>query len=125
DRALRRLLRRGIRGTVPGLDAIRRRLAEARRREQERLNLDGPLQEVRRRLEEILELERTALSFRAEDDARMREQLLELLPPDPAGRIRELAEYRFVDKEAQRQFDELVEWLRQEVLGSHFRAMAQ
>src|SRR5439155_4720202 len=87
DAALSRLLRSGMRGRFSGLDALRARLREARRREQERLNLDGPLEEVRRRLEEILEDERRTLSFAAEDDARLREQFLDSLPSDPAGAI--------------------------------------
>src|SRR6266536_1429402 len=117
DAALSRLIRQGMRGRFSGLDAIRARLRQARRREQERLNLEGPLQEVRERLDEILEDERRALSFKAEDDARLREQFLDSLPPDPAGAIRELKDYRFVDPEAQKKFDQL--------LGSYFRNLTQ
>src|SRR5919106_130792 len=80
DGALRRLLRRGIRGRFSGMEALSARLKEARRREQERLDLDGPLTAVRERLEEILERERTALSFRTDDDARMRQTFLDSLP---------------------------------------------
>src|SRR5439155_5448366 len=125
DAALSRLIRQGMRGRFSGLDALRARLRQARRREQERLNLEGPLQEVRQRLDEILEDERRALSFKAEDDARLREQFLDSLPPDPAGAIRELKDYRFVDPEAQRKFDQLLEWLKEQVLGSYFRNLTQ
>ena len=125
DRALSRLLRRGMRGRFTGMDALRARLREARRRERERLNLEGPLQEIQQRLDEILQTERTTLSFKAEDDARFREQFLDSLPSDPAGQIKELKEYRFVDPEAQRKFDELMEWLKDQVLGSYFRSMAE
>lgn len=125
DAALSRLLGRGLRGRFSGLDALRARLREARRREQERLDLEGPLREVQERLQEVLELERRTLSFRAEEDARLREQFLDSLPPDPAGRLRELRGYRFVDPEAQRKFDQLLEWLREQVLGSYFRSLAQ
>jgi len=125
DAALARLLRQGLRGRFTGLDALRARLREARRREQERLNLEGPLRDVQDRLDDILETERRTLSFKAEDDARFREQFLDALPPDPAGAIRELREYRFVDPEAQRKFDELMEWLREQVMGSYFRNLAE
>ena len=125
DRALSRLLRQGLRGRFSGLDALRQRLREARRREQDRLNLEGPLREVQERLNEILERERTALSFDATDDARSREQQLDLLPADPAGQIRELRDYRFRDPQAQRMFDELLEHLREQVMGSYFRQLAQ
>jgi uncharacterized protein with von Willebrand factor type A (vWA) domain len=125
DQALSRLIRRGMRGRFTGLDALRARLRQARRREQERLNLEGPLQEIQRRLEEILEIERLALSLKADDDARLREQFLDSLPEDPAGAMRELREYRFAEPAAQRRFDELMAWLQQQVLGSYFRALGE
>jgi uncharacterized protein with von Willebrand factor type A (vWA) domain len=125
DAALSRLLRRGMRGRFSGMDALRARVRDARRREEEQLNLEGPLQEIQRRLDEILEIERRTLTFRAEDDARLREQFLDSLPPDPAGQLKELKDYRFVDPDAQAKFDELLEWLREQVMGSYFRSMAE
>jgi uncharacterized protein with von Willebrand factor type A (vWA) domain len=121
--ALRRLIRRGIKGRFSGMDALSARLKEARRLEQERLDLEGPLAEVRDRLQEILEHERTALSFRADEDARMRESFLGSLPPDVPGQLRELREYRFVDSEAQRKFDELMSWLSEQVMSAYFRGL--
>ncbi len=125
DRALSRLLRQGMQGRFTGMDALRARLREARRRERERLNLEGPLQEIQQRLDDILQTERRTLSFQAGDDARLREQFLDSLPPHPAGQIKELKDYRFVDLQAQRKFDELMEWLKDQVLGSYFRSMAE
>jgi uncharacterized protein with von Willebrand factor type A (vWA) domain len=123
--AMSSLLRRGMRGRFGGLDALRARLREARAREQARLNLQGPLDEIRERLGEIVERERSTLSFKAEEDARMREAVLDSLPPDVPGQIRELSDYRFVDQQAQREFDELMEHLRDQVLGAYFRNMAE
>ncbi|GIU99882.1 MAG: hypothetical protein KatS3mg014_1498 [Actinomycetota bacterium] len=123
--ALDRLRRRGLEGRFSGLDALLARLREARQRELERLNLAGPLEEVRERLEGILERERSTLAFRADDDAREREAFLEALPPDVPGRIRELRGYRFADPEAQRGFDELLEHLREQVMGAFFRRIAE
>jgi uncharacterized protein with von Willebrand factor type A (vWA) domain len=124
DSALQRLLRRGIRGRFSGTDALAARLRQARRREQERLDLEGPLAQITERLEEILERERTTLSFRTEEDARMREAFLDALPPDLPGKLNELREYRFVDPEAQRRFDELLQHLTEQVLGAYFRNLA-
>ena len=123
--ALSRLLRRGMQGNFSGLDALRARLRERRAREQDDLDLAGPLEEVRERLDDIVDRERSALSFRAEDDAPMREAFLDALPPDVPGRIGELNDYRFVDPEAQRLFDELMEHLREQVMGAYFRSMAE
>jgi uncharacterized protein with von Willebrand factor type A (vWA) domain len=123
--AMRRLLRRGMRGSFSGLDSLRARLRQRRREEQEQLNLAGPLEEVHRRIDEILERERTTLSFDPSDDARMRESFLDALPPDAPGKIGELRDYRFTDQQAQREFDELMEFLKNEVVNSYFRAMTQ
>lgn len=123
--ALSRLMRRGMQGRFNGLDALRARLQAARAREQAGLNLQGPLDEVREALGEIIERERITLSFEAGDDARMREAFLDQLPVDAPGQIRELTDYRFVDAEAQRRFDELMEHLREQVMGAHFRTIAQ
>ena len=68
--------------------------------EQDRLDLQGPLEEIRERLEDVLDSERSALSLRPDHDARDRESFLDALPADVAGKLRELREYRFVDPEA-------------------------
>jgi uncharacterized protein with von Willebrand factor type A (vWA) domain len=123
--ALSRLLRRGMRGSFDGLNALRERLRERRAREQASLDLAGPLEELRDRLDDIVDRERSTLSFRAEDDARLREGFLDALPPDVPGQIRELSDYRFVDPEAQEAFDELLEHIREQVMGAYFRSMAE
>jgi uncharacterized protein with von Willebrand factor type A (vWA) domain len=125
DGALRRLLRRGMEGRFSGLDSLRRRLADQRRSEERLLNLQGPLEEVRERLEEILDRERSTLSFRDDDDARAREAFLDSLPPDAPGQIAELTDYVFQDPKAQAMFDELTASLRDQVLGAYFRSMAE
>ncbi|MGH2723762.1 MAG: vWA domain-containing protein [Actinomycetota bacterium] len=124
DAALQRLVRRGIRGRFSGTEALAARLRQARRREEDRLDLEGPLADLAERLEEILERERTALSFRAGDDARMREAFLDDLPPDLPGKLTELRGYRFTDAGAQRRFDELMAELTEQVLGAYFRNLA-
>ncbi len=125
EAALRRLMRRGMQGRFSGLDALRRRLQQRRDEEQERLNLAGPLEELKERLDEIVDRERSRLSFEPSDDARMRETFLDALSPDVPGQIGELKEYRFMDPEAQRLFDELLEHVKEQVLGSYFRQLAQ
>ncbi len=125
DAALQRLLRRGMQGRFSGLDALKRRLRQRREEEQEMLNLAGPLEQIRERLDEILERERTELTFRDDDDARMRESFLDALPPDAPGQVAELKEYRFADVSAQQMFDALMQELREQVMGAHFRQMAE
>jgi len=123
--ALQRLMRRGMQGRFDGLDALRQRLRRARAESQSALDLSGPLEDVRERLEQLLERERSTLSFEATDDARMREAFLDQLPPDAPGQIRELTDYRFVDPQAQQMFDDLMEHVREQVMGAYFRNMTE
>jgi uncharacterized protein with von Willebrand factor type A (vWA) domain len=125
DHALQRLLRKGMRGRFSGMDVLRQRLRQQREREEALLDLTGPLEDIRERVEQILDRERAELSFRDEDEARMREVFLASLPADAPGKLAELREYRFVDDVAQRMFDELQEHVREQVMGSYFRQMAE
>ncbi len=125
DSALQRLLRRGMRGRFSGLDALRQRLQQRRDEEASELNVAGPLEDLREQLDEVLERERTHLSFEPSDDARMREAFLDALPPDLPGQLSELRDYRFTDPEAQRMFDALMDDLQQQVLGSYFRQLTE
>ncbi|MBW3561041.1 MAG: hypothetical protein KY437_00935 [Actinobacteria bacterium] len=121
DRALRGLLDRGIDGQVAGLDELRRRLAEARRRLQERIDPDGPLADLRERLDDIVATERGQLAVEDDPDARFAELRLDALPASPSGAIRELQEYGFRSPDAALRFQELLEDLRGQVLDSYFR----
>jgi len=125
DAALRRLVRRGLAGRFGGLDALRARIREARRRRQEALDLSAPLAELREKLDEVLGLEREALARRDDEDARFREMRLDSLPPDSAGAISELKDYNFVDPEAARRFAELMAFLQEQVLGAYFRRLGE
>lgn len=122
--ALRRLMRRGIQGQVGGLDQLRERIKQMRKRMERGLNLEGPLAEVRDRLNEIVAQERSTLQPMQNEDARMREAFLDSLPPQPGQQLRELQEYRFVDPEAQQKFDQLVEEIRQQILSSYFKNLS-
>src|ERR1700752_1197057 len=114
SQAIRQLMRRGMDGRFGGLDSLLQRLRRARQQERERGQLDGMLEQVREEVEEILELERNALSERVDDDeARMREGYLDDLPADPASQINGLKNYDFASPEARQKFQDLLEKLRQ------------
>src|SRR5262245_61892698 len=53
------------------------------------------------------------------------ERELGRLPPDPAGRIKELQDYDFVDPEAERLFQELLKSLQQQMLQPFLQGMKQ
>ncbi|MDQ3785109.1 MAG: hypothetical protein M3360_09605 [Actinomycetota bacterium] len=122
--ALRRVQEHGLRGRVGGLEDLRRRLQEARRRAAEGLDLSGPLEAVRNRLDDIVGIERLELAQLDHEDARFQEAVLDALPRHPAGAIRELSGYRWASSDAEARFRELVEGLRREILEAHFNQLA-
>ncbi len=129
--ALRRALQSGMRAPdgrqLEGLRQLLERIARRRREELERHELSGLGEDIARRLDEIVDQERQGLD-RGElphDEARERHQRPDELPPDLAGRFRELSQYDFADNEARRRFEELTDELRQQLLQSQFNRMAQ
>ena len=60
-----------------------------------------------------------------ESMARRKLQFLDELPPDFAGAVKALTDYEFMDPEAQRQFQELLKLLEQQILGSRFEGLKQ
>src|SRR5207302_9805574 len=50
---------------------------------------------------------------------------LDRLPPDPAGRIRELQEYDFIDPDAKKQFEDLLASLREQAMKPFMQGMQQ
>lgn len=51
-----------------------------------------------------------------ENIARRKQQYLDQLPPDPAGQIKALQQYEFMDSEARQKFEDLLNMLRQQML---------
>ncbi len=66
-----------------------------------------------------------ALQEMLEKMAERKLEQLHDLPEDPAGQIRGLQDYEFMDQGARRKFQELVEQLQQQVLNSAFEGMQQ
>lgn len=121
--ALSRLREQGWRGQT-GLGDLRDRVRALRRELADELDLDGPFAQVQEALDEILDLERTELAGREDADARFAEAMLDALPRDPAGRLRELADHEFASEEAQVRFDELVDQIRRDVLDTYLKDLA-
>src|SRR5579884_3179137 len=173
--ALQRLFRWGFERPdgehVPGLRELLQRLKDRRQEQLNRYDLGGVLDDIKERLQEIKDTERSGIERRLEpstaspasegergetgeggeqpasggardassgeggsdeDLRRMLEQLakkkldqLNQVPEDPAGAIRALNEYEFMDPEARRMFQELLAMLQQQVLQSTFQGMQQ
>lgn len=147
--ALRRLLHQGFRppagAPTPGLRDLLERLRRRRQEQLDRYDLGSSLEDIRRRLDEILRTEREGIERRLAETregarqgrvpARLRDQFerlaernrqaLDALPLDPAGRLRGLQDYDFVDPEARRMFEELLASLRQQMLRPFMQGMEQ
>lgn len=179
--ALQRLLQRGAQFSsgrrMMGLQELLERLRNARGHALDRFNLGSIFDEIKERLDRIIETERQGIRRRLGEDGNeatsqpgqeepdgeqasqpqqgqpqqgqppagapmpgssdpmFREILegmvhkhleqLDHLPPDVAGRIRDLRQYDFMDPDARQQFEELMQMLQQQVLQSYFRGLQQ
>ena len=145
DRALRSMLYRGLRSEdrrIGGLRDLIERIRQRRQQSLQRHNLDSLIDDIEQRLRDVIETERAGIDTRLEE---AREQLaradenagdlagpmgvleqraqrsretLDGLPESPAGAIRQLKEYDFIDPEAHRKFRELLDMLSQSMMNS-------
>lgn len=128
--ALRRMMQQGAPTAdgrhTPGLRDLLERLRQGRQNRLNRYDLGSSLEDIRRKLDEIVQTERGAIAGMPEGAEREgREGRLAQIPPDPAGRLRELQEYDFVDPGARQRFDELLQSLREQALKPLLQGMQQ
>jgi len=140
--ALRALQRGGITDSqgrrLPSLEDLLNRLRQRRQQQLDKYNLGSILDDIRKRLENIVKTEREGISRRLEEARQQaqegpaelsqeeRERLLQALeeratrnlekldnlPQDIGGQIRELSQYDFIDDNARQQFQELMDLLK-------------
>ena len=60
-----------------------------------------------------------------ENIANKKLQFLDQLPGDPAGQIKQLSDYDFMDEQARQEFQELLAMLQQQVMQQYFQGMQQ
>ncbi|RCK70394.1 hypothetical protein DT076_07025 [Desertihabitans brevis] len=118
------LLRRGLDRT-PGLDDLRRRIAERRRELRRRGNLGGVLDQVRAALDQALAAERDALAEEPGDDARLAELDLATLPDSPAAAVQQLKDYQWRSPKARETYEQITRMLREQVLDRQFAGLKQ
>ena len=152
ERALRNLLQRGLppdhsEERIEGLHDLMERLKQQRQRQLERYNLDSVMDDLKERLQDVVDTERRGIDGRLEE-ARQRmteagegaqdlegpmrvleeraqrsRHTLDSLPDSPGGAIRELAQYDFMDPEARQKLEELLDILKQRMMESVFQGM--
>jgi uncharacterized protein with von Willebrand factor type A (vWA) domain len=70
-------------------------------------------------------LDREALRRALENIAQRKLDYLDQLPPDPAGQIKQLSDYDFMDEQARQEFQDLLAMLQQQVMQQYFQGMQQ
>ena len=152
--ALRELLRNGMQNRegqqMPGLRELMEQLKNRRRQQLQQHNMDSVVDDLKERLENILQTEREGIDRRlaqaqeqlaqaAEPDRAQQESLYNLLeqradrnrekldnlPDSLGGQIQELMEYDFIDPDAQRMFQELLEMLKSQMAQNMSQQMQQ
>ncbi|MBK5287315.1 MAG: VWA domain-containing protein, partial [Acidimicrobiia bacterium] len=123
-----------------GMREMLERVRQRRQEELEQRDLGGVYDDIAEKLNEVMENERAGIDrrvqeVRAGDDERRREIVenlaaergleLDLVPDDLAGRVEALQNYDFMDDAARRQFEELMDELRQQLMQSYFNQMSE
>src|SRR5881296_3270278 len=129
-RALRRLFQQGLQHPegqrMPGLQDLLKQLRQRRQAQLDRYDLGSALEDIKKKLAEVTQKEREGIKDRlAGTSAQQKLAELDRFPPDPAGQVRELQSYDFVDPEAKRLFDELMQSLRAQMLQPFLKGMQQ
>src|SRR2546426_215028 len=131
--ALQRFLRWGS-PNMPGLEQLLKQLRESRERELGRYNLDSTVEELRQKVQDVIDTERAGIERRLQEAtpegrklldriARQRNDQLDRLPDDLGGRVKGLSNYEFVDDAARQKFEELMQQLQKQMLDQMFQGI--
>src|SRR5438034_583453 len=131
--ALQRFLRWGS-PNMQGLEQLLKQLREAREKELGRYNLDSTVEQLRQKVQDVIDTERSGIEQRLKDAtpearklldriARQRNDQLDRLPDDLGGRVKGLRNYEFVDDAARQKFEELMQELQKQILDQMFQGI--
>ncbi len=146
-RTLQRLLQRGMTDSggrrMEGYRDLLDRLKNRKQELTEKYDLGSILNDINERLQDIIDTERQGIDRRL-DEARQeagadptKQSLMEMLenrasqhretldnlPPEPAGLVKELSDYDFMDSEARQKFQELMDQLKKQMMEQYFKDM--
>ena len=153
-RALRELFRQGFQNRdgeqMAGLRDLMEQLKNQRRQQLQQYNMDSVVDDLKERLEDIIQTERAGIDQRLDEagqqvaestgeERSQQESLYELLeqradrnrerldnlPEGVGGQITELMEYDFINSEAQQKFQELLDMLKSKMAQNMSQQMQQ
>ena len=153
-RALRELFRQGVQNRegqqLTGLQDLIDQLKNRRRQQLQQYNMDSVIDDLQERLNDVIQTEREGIGRRMEqarqqlseasdqersqqesfynmleERAKRNQEKLDNLPEGIGGQIKELMEYDFIDQEAQRKFQELLDMLKNQMAQNISQQMVQ
>jgi uncharacterized protein with von Willebrand factor type A (vWA) domain len=136
---------------MPTLKDLLRRLNERRQNQLNRYNLDSIMEDIRKALEDVIKTERSGIQKKLDEikqkaqqgsgdlptetvekivqamgeKAAQNLQKLDNLPADVGGQVKELNNYDFMDEEAQRKFQDLINMLKKRAMDTYARELSQ
>ncbi len=148
--AMRRMMERGMTTRqgqrMAGLKDLLKRLKQKRDQQLGQYNLDSMFDELKDKLDSIVQKEREGLEKRMDDASKeapadvedgdslkklledmvsKKQQFLDDLPDSFGGTVKALSDYDFVDDEARQEFQELLDMLRQRMLEPYVKDMEE
>lgn len=148
-RALKRLIQRGMESRsgrrTEGIKEMLERLKERRDEQLQKYNLDSIMKSLTERLQDIVGTERRGIDRRMEEArqqaardplkqsllgtmqsiADKRRETLDGLSEAPAGQIKELSDYDFMDLGARQKFEDLMDELKNRAMQQYFQNMQE
>ena len=148
ESALQRLVERGMQTRqgmrIQGLRDLINQLRREKERQLKQYDLDSMMDDLKEKLDQIVDMERRGLEKRLEDAraeteegpgegmqemlermVKRKKDTLDGLPESPGGMFKELMDYEFFDEEAREEFQKLLDMLRQKMLDPYARDMAE
>jgi len=153
--ALWKMQRQGMRDNqgrrLPGLQDLLQRLRQKKQSQLDKYKLGSVMDEIQKKLEDVVRTERQGIQKRLdearqkvekgaegvdeelgqkllkriEDMAAQNLEKLDSLPKDVGGQVKELTDYDFMDDEARRKFQELIDMLKQHAMQSYTRDLTE
>ncbi len=149
QRAMQRMMQRGMQNRQgqksPGIREMLERLRNRRQEQFQKYDMGSLMDGIKERLKDIVDTERGGIDKRLQDArqqaaqepnqgaplqtlqklADKRREDLDKLPEDPAGQIKSLSDYDFMDPRARQKFQELLDQLKQQMMGQYSKQMQE
>ena len=146
-RALQKLMQRGMENRsgrrTEGIKEMLERLKNRRNDYLQKYDLSSTMKDIKERLQDIVDTEREGIDKRMDEARRQaaadpsqqslldtmqslankRRESLDNLPESPAGQIKELGEYDFMDADARQKYEELMDEMKKQAMQQYFENM--